>query len=154
MMLGGCLCGALRYRLTEDPIAFYVCHCTECQRRSGSAFGLSMIVRTDALELISGSPAMFEVELPEGRRDRGRFCLSCATRLWHETDAYPQIRGLRPGTLDEASRYTPYGDVWTRSAQPWVSFTAGPQFEQQPDDPLALVKAWRSRGVREQKTRT
>ena len=92
------------------------------------------IVRTETLELISG-----------GRRDRGSFCPSCAAKLWYVSDACPQIRGLRAGTLDAPSPYTPWGDVWTRSARSWVSFTGGPRFEQQPEDPLALVKAWRAR---------
>jgi hypothetical protein len=142
-MLGGCVCGAVRYRVTAEPIAFYVCHCTDCQRRTGSAFGLMMIVRTETLELISGSPTSFKADLPGGRRDRGGFCPACAVKLWYEHDAYPQIRGLLAGTLDDAPRYAPHGDVWTRSARSWVSFTGGPRFEQQPDDPLALVNAWR-----------
>jgi hypothetical protein len=144
-MLGGCLCGAVRYRVTAEPIAFYACHCTECQRRSGSAFGLSMIVLTEALELISGNPSPFECELSGGRREKGTFCPSCTTKLWHIPDAYPQIRGLRAGTLDAPYPHIPWGDVWTRSARSWVSFTGGPRFEQQPEDAMALVKAWRAR---------
>jgi len=142
---GGCLCGAVRYRLSAPPISFYVCHCTECQTRSGSAFDLTMIVQTASLTLESGSPAEFQYTLPSGNVDRGRFCASCVTRLWHEPEALPQIRGLCSGTLDDRSRYAPFGDVWTRSAHPWVRLTSGPHFETMPDDPLALVRAWQER---------
>jgi len=48
---GGCVCGATRYRLTAEPLTLYACHCTDCQKRSGSAFGLSMWVHRGALEL-------------------------------------------------------------------------------------------------------
>ena len=54
--LGHCLCGAVAYRLTGEPLTFYACHCTDCQRRTGAAFALSMIVRRAALELTRGEP--------------------------------------------------------------------------------------------------
>lgn len=144
-LLGGCLCGAVRYRLVEEPLAFYACHCSDCQRQTGSAFGLSMIVRREAVALLCGEPRSFHVEMPDGREKCGRYCGACATRLWGEPVKIPQVFVLRPGTLDEPGAYTPYGDIWTASARPWVGLTGGPAFERQPEDPTALVKAWRNR---------
>ena len=57
-ILGGCLCGAVRYRFAGSPLAFYVCHCTDCQKQTGSAFGLSMIVKRDDVELLQGTPGL------------------------------------------------------------------------------------------------
>ena len=140
---GGCLCGDVRYRLVGEPIAFYCCHCTDCQRQTGSAFGLSMIVPVDALQLERGEPRLFDVAMPDGRRKRGRFCDRCATRLWGEPAVLPQIRVLRPGTLDDPNAFEPTGDIWTDSAQPWVARREdGPQHPRQPQDPLAMVRAW------------
>ena len=143
---GGCLCGAIRYRLDEAPVAFYACHCTDCQRQTGSAFGLSMIVRREALALVQGEPRSYDVTLPDGRSKRGRFCDRCAARVWGEPVRFPQVRVLRPGTLDDPGAFEPFGHIWTRSRRPWVSIPPGqPCFEGQPEDPLALVRAWRER---------
>jgi hypothetical protein len=142
---GGCLCGSVRYRLRGEPIAFYACHCTDCQIESGSAFGLSMIVRREAIEPLSGETRIVAVTMPDGREKRPVRCTQCATRLWGEPAKVPQVRTLRPGTLDDPRAWTPYGNIWTASALPWVAFAPGPRFERQPEDPLAMVKAWQGR---------
>jgi hypothetical protein len=143
--LGGCLCGHVRYQLREDPIAFYACHCTDCQRGSGSAFGLSMIVRSQALEHLQGELRRISVALPGGRTSQTVRCAECGTRLWSEPVKFPQVRTLRPGTLDQPRAYEPFGNMWTASAHPWVALAPGPCFERQPDDPLAMVRAWQER---------
>jgi hypothetical protein len=145
---GGCTCRRARYELREDPIAFYACHCTDCQCESGSAFGLSMIVRAEALHLVAGETRLVVVPAPDGRVHQTRRCAECFTRLWSEPRRYPQVRTLRPGTLDDTRAYEPFGNMWTRSAQRWVGFAPGPRFEQQPEDPLAMVRAWQGRETR------
>ncbi len=139
---GGCLCGAVRYRFTGEPLAFYQCHCTNCQRQTGSTFGLSMIAKREDVRTLKGEPAQFRVSMPDGRVKCGRFCANCAARLWGEPVKFPQLFVLRPGTFDTPLAHPPFGDIWTRSACPWVAFTNGPRFEGQPEDPLALVRAW------------
>ena len=140
--LGGCLCGRVRYRYTGQPLAFYACHCTDCQRQTGSAFGLSMIVKREDAEILKAEPEVFEISMPDGRTKRGRFCRNCATRVWGEPANFPQIFSLRPGTFDALPEFAPFGDIWTASAQAWVSFTEGPKFPGQPKNPTALVQAW------------
>lgn len=147
-LLGGCLCGRVRYRLREDPIAFYACHCTDCQRESGSAFGLSMIVRSEALEHQQGELRRVSVDLPGGRTWRSIRCAECGTRLWSEPVKFPQVRTLRPGTLDDPRAYEPFGNIWTASAHRWAALAPGPCFEGQPEDPLAMVRAWQERPQR------
>lgn len=143
---GGCLCGAIRYRLTGDPVTFYACHCSDCQRQTGSAFGLSMIVRREDVVLEQGEPQRFEIPMPDGRIKRGRFCAACATRIWGEPVALPDLYVLRPGTLDDPGAFEPVGHIWTRSALGWVPIPEDSVlFEGQPDDPMPLVRAWRSR---------
>ena len=63
-LTGGCQCGSVRYQITANPFAVYVCHCTECQRQSGSAFALSLAVAREALVVVEGAPAVW-------RRERG-----------------------------------------------------------------------------------
>ena len=142
---GGCTCGRVRYELREDPIAFYACHCTDCQRESGSAFGLSMVVRSEGVALVAGEPKLFGVRQPDGLHRRSLRCPDCGTRLWSEPVKFPQIRTLRPGTLDDPRAYVPYGNMWTASAQPWAGFAPGPRFERQPEDLLAMVRLWQER---------
>ncbi len=141
---GGCLCGDLRYRYAGSPLAYYACHCSDCQRQTGSAFGLSMIVKADEVNILKGSPALFEIEMSDGRTKRGRYCGRCAARVWGEPVKLPTLFVLRPGTFDEALLFPPFGDIWTSEAQAWVAFNDGPRFPVQPEDSLALVRAWKA----------
>jgi hypothetical protein len=142
---GGCVCGAVRYRVSGEPLTVYVCHCSDCQRHGGSAFAISMVVRKTDLALVRGEPRAYSVRL-EGRSRNGRFCGECATRLWGEPERYPQIAVVRPGTLDDTSWLRPVAHIWTRSAQPWVNIADGPyDCEGQPPDSMAMIRAWRER---------
>ena len=146
---GGCLCGELRYAVDEDPVTLYVCHCTDCQRQSGSSFALSMIVRNEALEVLRGEPREARVELPDGRVKQPRFCGRCGTRVW-ALSTQAGLTVIEPGTLDDTLWLRPVGHIWTRSAQPWVTLPAeGLLFAQQPqpEEVLALVRAWKARGA-------
>jgi len=146
---GGCLCDLIRYRLTDEPLTLYVCHCTDCQRRTGSAFALSMVVLKSALELLQGDPRAYAVT-SRGVQRLGKFCAECSTRLWGEPLKFPQVVVVQPGTLDDTTWLHPIGHIWTRSAQPWVSIPKDTvNFEGQPDDPMVLINAWRDRATRE-----
>jgi hypothetical protein len=132
----------VRFVLREEPIAFYLCHCTDCQAESGSAFGQSMLVRRQAIETVEGSVREHTIEGPGGRRHLMTYCGNCLTQLWGYNPDVPQVAGLNAGSLEDAAGLEPYGNMWTRSARPWAALAPGPQFEQQPEDPLAMVRAW------------
>jgi len=143
---GGCACGAVRYRLLEDPLELHACHCTDCQRLTGSAFVLSMPVRRPAVELLRGEPARVEFETVSGIPRCERYCPACGTRIWSEPQHYPDLLTLRPGTLDDTSWLRPIAHIWTHSAQPWVTIPDDVlRYEKEPDDALKLVRAWKSR---------
>ncbi|MDJ0849058.1 MAG: GFA family protein [Myxococcota bacterium] len=151
---GGCLCGDLRYSVTEDPVTLYVCYCTDCQRQSGASFALSMLLREQGLRLERGSPREFTVQLDDGRRRRGRFCGHCGVRLWAPSRA-PGLVVLEPGTLDDTSWLRPVGAIWTRSAQPWLAIPPGLiAFEKQPADEevLEMARAWKARSAQSSPT--
>lgn len=144
---GSCLCRDVGYSLTEDPVTLYACHCTDCQRQTGTSFALSMIVRREALSLIRGQPNEYAVEMPDGRFKRSHFCGRCSTRLWGPSTV-TGLAVLEPGTLDDTSWLHPVGHIWTRSAQPWVQIPESSlRFDQQPqpDAWLVFVRAWKSR---------
>lgn len=144
---GGCLCGDVRYSLVEDPVTLYACHCTDCQRQSGTSFALSMVVRRDAVQVVRGGTREYEVKLDDGRLKSARYCGRCMTKLI----ARSRREGLaivEPGTLDDMSWASPVGHIWTRSAQPWISipddalrFDRGPD----PDQYTTLARAWKER---------
>jgi hypothetical protein len=144
---GACLCGDVGYRLTEDPLTLYACHCTDCQRQSGTSFALSMIVRLRALEITRGRPGEYTIEMGDGRLKRSNFCGRCSTRLW----GLSSLNGfavLEPGTLDDTTWLRPVGHIWTRSAQPWLPIPDDTlNFSEQPGEDRypELVRAWKQR---------
>ena len=144
-MTGGCLCGEIRYVLKAEPLTLYACHCTDCQRRTGTAFAMCLVVKRDSLEVTKGTPAMFAVKMDDGRTKTGQVCTKCNTRLWGDPIKAPGISIVQPGTLDDPSWLRPVAHIWTRSAQPWFQFPKDATlFEGQPE-PGALARLWRER---------
>jgi len=116
MREGGCQCGAVRYRITGEPLALYVCHCRECQKQSASAFGLSLEVPRAALRLTSGTPRRWTRMSDSGRRLACVFCPDCGSRLWHEAaDGVADTLTIKAGSLDEPVDLTPAIHIWTAS---------------------------------------
>lgn len=145
---GGCVCGSVRYRLLEDPLELHVCHCTDCQRLSGTAFVMTMSIQRRSLELLQGEPTSISFQTSEEIRRCDRRCAECGSRIWSEPRRYPEILGLRPGTLDDKSWFEPIAHIWTRSAQPWVVIPETVlRYDKAPDDDLELVRAWKRRGA-------
>ena len=148
--LGQCLCGDVRYRVNKEPLTVYACHCTECQRRTGSAFAISMIVRRDDVEVLAGEATGYFAALPDGRTKSGQMCLACGTRLWGTPIKYPDIRIVQPGTLDQPSQLVPVAHQWVSEAQPWLPLPPRvPAWERGPSDPGEYVRLWQARAQQE-----
>lgn len=149
---GGCQCGAVRYDISEQPLTLYVCHCTDCQRQSGSGFGMSMPVPRSGLRITKGEPSRWQRTTPSGQLVDCYYCDVCGSRLFHAPARHPKISNVKPGTLDDTKWLNPVGHLWTQSAQPWVGIPPGSlTFEQQPTDFKPLYEAWQAqwRGVQE-----
>jgi hypothetical protein len=135
---GGCECGAVRYRMTDDPIFVNCCHCRQCQKITGSAFAINGMIEADRLEVTQG-----EDKLAPGS-GQGR-CSSCGTFLWGSHRMFgDNIRFVRLGTLDEAERFKPDAHFFVRSKHPWVTLPDDvPAFETLPgpDDPPLMSAA-------------
>jgi hypothetical protein len=117
---GGCGCGAVRYQLSGPPLFTHVCHCSECQRRTGSAFGLTMMIQRTQLEIIQGELKGISVNTDSGTLKTSYFCPACGVHIWNERDRDSSIYAFRPGTLDNASGIVVGAHVWTCSKQAWV----------------------------------
>jgi len=141
---GQCLCGATQYRVSEEPIMVYACHCTDCQKRSGASFGLSVWVPLAAIEVTKGSTEARTTSSAEGKVQQIRQCGRCYTRLWTEPPKRPTVGIVRGGTLDDTSWLQPVAHIWTRSAQPWFVFPEGVRrYEVQPASMDEVGELWR-----------
>ena len=142
---GGCQCGAIRYQLNEPPLMIYACHCTNCQRIAGSAFGLAANVKEASLEITSGEPASTTWRSEAGNERYGRFCGDCGCRIFHGQNPSMGILTLRAGTIDDPGWVRPAAHIWTRSAQPW--FTIGEdeiQWPEQPTDYVPIIQKFQA----------
>jgi hypothetical protein len=141
---GRCLCGATQYRVSEEPVMVYACHCTDCQKRSGGSFGLSVWVSRAAIEVTKGDAETHTSTTAEGRAQHLRMCGHCRTRLWSEPPKRPDIGIVRGGTLDDTSWLQPVAHIWARSAQPWFVFPNGVKtYDGQPGSMDELAELWR-----------
>ena len=114
---GGCQCGYIRYSITQPAIRLNVCHCTDCQRQSGSAFGMSLVIKPDAFRIESGELKHFELTSDSGRIKTCGFCPHCGVRIYNKTSA---LCSIKAGTLDDTSALEPDAQYWTKSKQPWT----------------------------------
>jgi hypothetical protein len=141
---GGCQCGALRYAISEAPQLVYTCHCTECQRLTGSAFSMALVVAAAAFHLAGTQPRPLQRTADSGRTVTRWVCPDCGTWIWSGPKPGPTALDalrVRAGTLDDTSWLRPTAHFWTRSAQPWVLLPEGDRkFETQPED-LAWTRA-------------
>ncbi len=138
---GGCQCGKLRYRLKAKPVMFYLCHCSECQRHTSSAFGESLRIHANDLE-ISGEYASVTRLAESGKTRIGHFCPSCGVRVVHGTLGGEELVNIKAGTLDDTSWLVPAGHIWTRSKQPFFTIRNDElDYPRQPDDGYAAIQA-------------
>ena len=127
---GGCACGAVRYRMTSEPMFVHCCHCRDCQRQTGSAFVLNALIETDRVQLLKGEPQPTAAPTDSGRPHRIFRCPECQTAVWSEYGGVGALRFVRVGTLDEPAALAPDVHIYTRSKVPWVALPEGvPAFE-------------------------
>jgi hypothetical protein len=116
---GGCSCGAVRYRLTSEPLFVHCCHCLNCQRQTGSAFAINVLIEADRVELLAGEPEPVPVPRSGGKKQRIFRCPTCRVAVF-STYTRATIRFVRAGTLDDPSDVEPDVHIYTRSKVPWV----------------------------------
>jgi hypothetical protein len=116
---GGCLCGKVRYSAKGHPAFIGVCHCTDCQKFTGSAFAVVVGVAKPALS-IEGTLGSFSKTGDSGKTIKRTFCPECGSSIADEASAMPDIVMLGTGTLDDASWVQPGTQIYCDRAQPWV----------------------------------
>ena len=145
---GGCACGAVRYRLTSAPMFVHCCHCLNCQRQTGSAFVINLLIEASRVELAGDPPVAVDVPREHGPHRIFR-CPRCQVAVWSVYGGRTEILFVRAGTLDDPAEVSPDVHIYTRSKLPWIALPASvPAFQEYydtktlwPPDSLARRKA-------------
>jgi hypothetical protein len=131
---GQCLCGAVRFTLSADPLAARVCWCKDCQHIASNGT-VNIIVPTEALKA-TGELSEFVSTAASGNEVKRRFCTRCGSHLFANSSARPQFTVVRAGTLDDPSSIQPTANIWASSAPPWACLDASlERVEKQPAVP-------------------
>jgi len=116
---GGCLCQAVRYEYSGDPVLGMNCHCRDCQQASGSAFGPFQILWKDSLRILKGGPKYYAKLSDAGNELKRGFCPDCGSPLMILASHRPKLILIHAASLDDPSIYIPAMDIFTDRAQPW-----------------------------------
>jgi hypothetical protein len=119
---GCCHCGRITFEAEVDPAKVLICHCTDCQSLSGSAFRTVVRVPTTAFRLLSGEPRIYVKQAESGARLAQAFCADCGSPIYgsHVGDD-PKFYGIRVGTVRQRGELSPKLQIWCRSAHHWVN---------------------------------
>ncbi|MFD7435953.1 GFA family protein [Streptomyces sp. NPDC059861] len=117
---GHCLCGSVSYRFDVNPETVVLCHCAHCQRHTGAAFSVNVLVAREALEIM-GMPKVYQTVGAENGNLRDRlFCGECGTPILTILHERPDLVIVKAGTLDDPTGLKPTTEVWWRRAQDWI----------------------------------
>jgi hypothetical protein len=120
-MEGGCTCRHVRYRMATAPMFVHCCHCTWCQRETGSAFVLNALIEADRVELLHGEAEVIDTPSNSGKGQKISRCPTCKIALWSiYCGAGPAFRFVRVGMLDGARSIAPDIHIFTSTRQPWL----------------------------------
>ncbi len=138
---GGCLCGAVRYRIEAEPIQVRACWCRDCQFIGAGSGTVNVTFPSEAVH-VEGELKDHASRAASGNLMHRRFCLKCRTPVTTQSEARPHLLTIRVGTLDDPEIAKPMMTIWTRSAPSWASIDAGiPRVEGQPPPPTLPPKA-------------
>jgi hypothetical protein len=134
---GGCLCGAVRYRVTDEPYLAGVCHCNQCKKRTGSALAVATYFDESAVQIERGALKTYEYRSDESNRwVKLEFCSNCGTTVSWTMEFFPGSRGISGGTFDDPHWIKPAAHYFTRSAMHSIAlpddiatFETLPQFD-------------------------
>jgi hypothetical protein len=117
---GGCSCGSVRFELADHPLWVLACHCNACKKRTGSAYGVSVVVEKTAVQEFLGATRTFTRIGDTGNKVQYEFCPNCATTLrWH-VDILPNRQVFAAGAFDDMRQFTVIAEMYTDDAAPWA----------------------------------
>lgn len=128
---GSCHCGAIEFEAEIDPTRVRICHCTDCQQLSGTAFRVTAPCDENAFRLLRGEPKIYIKVADNGRRRQQAFCGNCGSPLYATSDepAGGRTLGLRVGALAQRNTLVPRRQFFARSTLPWLPRLPGVMLE-------------------------
>ena len=115
-----CSCGQLAVTVEGDPELVVLCNCTQCQRRTGSAFGIGAYFEHDRVTGISGEQTIFQRFSDSGRQAEAHFCPVCGTTVYWQLEMWPARYGLAVGCFADPKFPQPIASVWSATKHDWV----------------------------------
>ncbi len=132
---GQCLCGAVTYKLTGQPLRMVQCHCKGCQRATGTGHISNAFFKDEQFEL-KGELKAYESTADSGNVNTRYFCPQCGSRIYNEVSARKGIVGVAVGSADDNSWYEPAAVVYCSERPGWdMTSTEVPNFDQMPPPP-------------------
>jgi len=120
ILTGECLCGNVRYEYTGELEGATYCHCPDCRRTTGSAFGVGVRMQSAALRILSGSVKDYTKTADSGNTITRQFCPECGSPLFTREPAYPHLVWVKAGSLDNPELIKPTHQIWTERSVPWA----------------------------------
>ena len=118
---GGCHCGEIKFRAEVDPNHVLICHCTDCQTLSGSAYRTVAPALEGTFEIVSGELKKYEKTAEDGSIRIQAFCPECETPIYSSPpEGDPGFFGIRVGAIRQPDQLAPKNQYWMRSSQPWT----------------------------------
>lgn len=117
---GGCHCGAISYEADVDENSAVICHCTDCQILSGSAFRVVVPAKPGGFRLLTGEPKIYIKTAESGRKRAQAFCANCGTPVYSADATNSKQFGIRVGTAQQRADLPPQTQIWCRSALAWT----------------------------------
>jgi hypothetical protein len=117
---GGCLCGAIRYRVEGTPSSISICHCRSCRRASGAPAVSWFVASRSQFKLMSGVLTIHQSSKPVQRG----FCRKCGTQLTYVHESAPDTIELTTASLDEPGDFQPAKEIWLSEKLPWAAVNA------------------------------
>ena len=118
---GGCLCGAIRYEVSGEPVRAAHCHCDDCRRATGASFATNVFFKEEDIKIVQGSPKQFSHTADSGNTMTTEFCGDCGSQLFGLGSGSPGIKHVKAGTLDDVGKLRPAINVFAGRKLPFSS---------------------------------
>lgn len=140
---GGCLCGAVRFRIEARPRGVNACHCMDCKKLTGATHLLMILTESSGFTHEQGEVARWRKRADSGREIDIVRCAACGVRLWHEPLSSPEYLFVAAGVLDDPDWAVPTSHIWTRSVSSGVELHRDAfQCDTQPETRQVLFDAF------------
>ena len=129
---GGCVCKAVRYEVSADPLAVMNCHCRACQYASGGGYTTAVVVPPGSLKITKGAPRGYSSKGDSGAMVTRYFCADCGSPIYSQPESRP-VQVVKAASMDDPSKLTVMGALYISEAQPWAHIDPDKlQFEKMP----------------------